>query len=515
MKRSGWRRLGHEVVVLAVMSACGQDGSDSQADDDDPSRLTAGTTNGAVDSGSNGASTDDAEGASQDGESGIDTVASSESDAGAESGDACAVGWSAIPDQFWLIGMDVSVDLGQYLEGGDAVALGLILDGSLPDGVVGKGALLSGAATELFSGEVTATVDAPGCAASPSTTFSITVVAATALSTAAAALKPGDTAPFTLNPLQRALDIQWQVAGVYYDATNRELQYMGKAASSQANGMDYYHYVYSEIADTWSESDSPVYTGLGHVWMHAWDPEHGDFYIKPYGGAQFMRRYDRAAGNWSVTAEFDTLGDGNATEPGPVFHPNLFGPGQPGMFYWDTFYLSAFNLTTQTWVSLYPGSTPSDSAYRARSTGHGVYLPGTDQVVMYAGGNDLAEQPGLVVEAGAGLSEDAVADGLISLTPVDPPVEIRGSGADNPQGHLLNDPNNLDRMLILEEEGSARVWSSTDQGGSWTLEDYIHPFDTLEGPDEFNCGEIEAYGVIVGMKSNFNGGDSMLWRPDN
>ena len=66
------------------------------------------------------------------------------------------------------------------------------------------------------------------------------------------------------------------------------------------------------------------------------------------------------------------------------WHPNLFGPGNPGIFIWAVLRFFAFNLASGTFSVLNPSNFSNDDPYANRSTGQALYLPATDQLICFA-----------------------------------------------------------------------------------------------------------------------------------
>lgn len=77
---------------------------------------------------------------------------------------ACAIGcsdssgptvgvpvWQTIPDQTWVIGVPVSLDLANYCTDPDSDPLTFILDLTLPQGVTLSGSVISGTPTAVFA----------------------------------------------------------------------------------------------------------------------------------------------------------------------------------------------------------------------------------------------------------------------------------------------------------------------------------------------------------------------------
>lgn len=339
-------------------------------------------------------------------------------------------------------------------------------------------------------------------------------VTTSTLSEVAASLGPGQSIEFIPNTLQNALDIQWQITTVFYDVVRREIQYMGKPATSQSN--QYSHYMFVEASNSWRAVARPAFTGSGHVWCYAFDPSTGDYYATQYSNTT-LRRYRRQTDRWESLAR-DTSGDlqdGGLFAPIFGWHPNLFGPGKPGLYAHATFYGLAWNPETNAWSRITAGSWSNPGPFRNKNNGVAIYLPGSDRLAIW--GKSQASTPDnsvVWVEAGAGLSSDIVGDGLIS-SGGKPPILINGAGGTTRHGHIVAHPMDVNRLLCLEEYGSDRVWSSVDDGSTWTLESFKHPFANMRGQgEEFTCGTIPSYGVLIGITSDTSGGQTVLWKPN-
>lgn len=323
-------------------------------------------------------------------------------------------------------------------------------------------------------------------------------------------LLPGQSTQFTRNTIQHPYDIQWNVQTIFYDELRREIQYMGKPASGQS--LDHSHYIYDEVTDTWTDV-GVVVSGTGHIWSVTFDPDTGDHYFVQYGGQRIwrFRRSDGVAlGSWTELGDPNpdlTSGDVN---PLLGWHPNLFGPGQGGVYAHCTFYGAAYNPSNNTWTRVTNGSW--SAPMRQRPAGQGLYMPGNDRLAMW--GNYRKEV--IWVEAGAGLSSDVVGEGLVHAGG-EAPITIVGAGGGTVHGHIVHHPDDKNKLLCLEEHGSARVWDSTDDGDTWTLKGYTHPFDAMDNLSggEWTCGTLAPHGVVIGMTSNNTGGETVLWKPNS
>lgn len=330
----------------------------------------------------------------------------------------------------------------------------------------------------------------------------------------AQSLVAGQSTQFTKNTIQRENDIQWQVQTIWYDEGRRELQYMGKPASNQSQ--NYSHYIYDEASDTWSTTGQSLFPGLGHVWNVTFDPDNGDYWFRRYNDNVLMwfDRSEGSGGTWKKTvAQTDpALNEGNTNFAAMGWHPNLFGPGNPGILIWAVRKFFGYNLVTRSFAVLSP-TFDSGGPYRNRSTGQALYLPATDQLICFAQ-DDGNGHPAILVDAGAGNSSDVIGDGFVRTTS-QPPIQVYGAGGDVNHGHVVHHPDDANRLLLLDEEGSSRVWESADYGTSWQLQAYRHPFQEMVNwsAGEYTVGTIAPYGLVIGMTSNSDGGETVLWKP--
>lgn len=131
--------MGASAAVLAI-AACG----------DDPAGNAATMTDAAATTSASESGDDPSAGSSDAAEDG-------------SSGDACDPTWATIPDQTWVVGEPVELDLAPYLEGADATALAVMLEGTLPEGITLDGTVLRGTPTTPTETELSAAVDVEGC----------------------------------------------------------------------------------------------------------------------------------------------------------------------------------------------------------------------------------------------------------------------------------------------------------------------------------------------------------------
>jgi hypothetical protein len=331
------------------------------------------------------------------------------------------------------------------------------------------------------------------------------------LASVADALGAGQSSAFTANTLQHPQDIQWQTQTIFYDESRRELQYMGKPATSQSS--NYSHYIYSADNNTWRTSGKSLFPGTGHIWNMTFDLENGDYWFRKYNENR-LRYFDRSSNAWKTTGDQNSpgLNDGNTNLAAMGWHPNLFGAGQSGIFLWSPYRFFAYNINTQKFTVLSPNNFSSSSPFWNRGPGQALYLPGSDQLICFA--QRANGHQAILVNAGAGNASDALGEGKIQLTG-EPPIQVYGGGGTSNHGHVVNHPNNPNRLLLLDEHGSSRVWESNNAGQSWSQKGYRHPFQEMRNASagEYTVGTIAPHGVIVGMTSDYDGGELILWKP--
>ena len=336
-----------------------------------------------------------------------------------------------------------------------------------------------------------------------------------AMKLAADGLSLGQSVNFTPNTTQKPIDIQWNLQTIFYDELRGGLQYMGKPASGQPNGLEYSHYLYDEYNDTWTDVGI-VSSGSGHVWSLTFDPDNGDYYWSNGGQLKrFRRRKGVALSSWETLSSTSDLTAGGLGAPILGWHPNLFGPGKPGLYGHNAFYGLAWNPETDSWSRCRTTSWPSGSAYRDKNNGQAIYMPESDRLVLFGRNKTTGNEESFYIDAGAGLSSDVIADGLAGELP-ETPITVRGSGNFNVHGHIVQSPTNRNHVYCLQEHGTPNVWKSTDGANTWVLKGYTHPFNAMSGEaDEWTVGTIHNYRCIVAMSSDSAGGETVLWKPND
>lgn len=369
-------------------------------------------------------------------------------------------------------------------------------------------------------------------ALSSSDPFSVAVLEPSALAQGAAALGPGEWADsIAMPPDTQEWDISWQNRTGFYDEARREIQYMGKPQASAGGENRSTHHVYDEDSDAWRTVSSVVTpSALGHIWCVTFDHDKGDYYHlqqQPNQGdfdnTRTLLRYDREADSWGQLpqADFDVWNNSSTPNSGPVFHPNLLGPGRPGIYCSGNDVLSYFDVSAQTWTMvvgdiLYHPTYGGDGSggWRHNSS---LYVPGLDLALFGSGerGYIGGEPHCLIIEAGGADNPE-------------PPVRSLPVAVDNlasgVSANMLLDPTDPSRSTImLLERGGNRVWTSDDPRSgaqSWTLQPYTHPLWTdnpyrigdSDHAGSWTCCSLPRYGVVLGMGTQ-NGGGTVMWRP--
>lgn len=342
----------------------------------------------------------------------------------------------------------------------------------------------------------------------------------------AAQLNPGEWLnSISLPSAIEQFDISWQNRTAFWDDVHGEIQFMGKAQG----GGSAKHWIYSETSNAWRQSSGDVAPGkLGHVWQvtfdHTDDP--GDYYFveQDVGAspqvANTIRHMDRSLEDgqgstnapWRLLtrAPFEVWEPTDTPNPGLGYHPNLLGPGRPGIFCWGTTDFSFWDKNNNSWrhVDSFGLSAP----YGDRNQNSSLYVPGHDLLIFGSSVNQ--SQQALIIPAG--YSGDT--------TPVLEDLPIRVHNHTRGGAHLLIDPTDDSRIMLLERDGS-RVWTNADggRGASWRLESFTHPFwnnlpvDDLDGGSWTPCS-IPSYGVVLGMASygsaaNNGANGTIMWRP--
>jgi len=321
-------------------------------------------------------------------------------------------------------------------------------------------------------------------------------------------------------------DISWQNRTAFYDETRSEIQFMGKPQSSVGGRNRSPHWVYSEATGTWRTTSTNVTpNSYGHIWCVTFDHSvsPGDYYHVQHYPAEgdnmrTLLRYNRATNSWGKLPEagFDLWNNSSTPNSGPVYHPNLLGPGRPGIYCLSNDGLSYFDVNNQSWVSVRRDMF-YDSTYGDWKHNSSLYVPGLDLALFGSGQNGFVggRPQCLIVESGN--ADDPT-----------PPIRDLPYPVDNlNQGntaHMLLDPTDPTRstIMLLESVGG-RVWTSNDPmsgASSWTLQSWSHPlwnnnpYRRASDSGSWTCCSIPRYGVVLGMGSQ-NGAGTILWRPDS
>ena len=307
------------------------------------------------------------------------------------------------------------------------------------------------------------------------------------LAQTAASLSPGDSTSFpagsTGNVMDNA-DWAWQ-ARSFWDPTHRLVQAMGKPAG----GGTYMHQTWDEATARWTFHGTFDTNGTGHIYdNHAYDPSTGDLFCHAWNRS-YANWYKKASDTWTRTATHDHL-TSSPPSNGLVFHPNLFGPGEPGLLRDGRRGARAWNKASNSWSDIIV-------SHEAASQGACSFYSEKDDVAYFGGG--------------------ATTLGLYRLSP-GPTVETLGdlplpcfASSSAAFGHLHPDPRNRSGILYFldrTQNVGNRVWKSTNGGESFSLMPYTHPFESIAGN---SIAVIPEYEVMwqVGERG------TMLWKPDD
>ena len=320
-------------------------------------------------------------------------------------------------------------------------------------------------------------------------------------------------------------DISWQNRTAFFDESRREIQYMGKPQSSMGGRNRSTHHIYSESSNTWRTiSRNVTPNSFGHIWCTTFDHTHrpGDYYHvqqQPSEGnnTRTLLRYNRQADSWGKLpdAAFDVWNNSATPNPGPVFHPNLLGPGQPGIYCFSNDELSYFDVINGTWT-LVRDSIFYNGTYGNWKHSSSLYVPGLD-LALFGGG----ENGGSVVLA---IASGNANDQTPPVYNIPSGVRISNVEYDANSYNMLLDPTDTTRSTImLLQRGGGRVYRCNNPAGgasAWRLQSDSHPFWT-DNPyrlgnngdyGSWTCCSIPTYGVVLGMGTH-SGGGTIMWRP--
>ena len=347
------------------------------------------------------------------------------------------------------------------------------------------------------------------------------------LSDHASQLNPGNwlrsiPLPSDINPW----DISWQNRTGFWDDVHRELQFMGKPQLSAGGGNRSPHWIYSDQTNSWRKTTQAASPGKGgHIWKvtfdHTDDP--GDYYyIEQEIGSETntIRRMDRSVENgqgqanspWGLLtrAGFKVWEPTSTPNPGMGYHPNLLGPGRPGIFCFGTTDFSYWDKNNDEWV--YVRYFGVGAPYGKRRNNTSLYVPGRDILVF--GSGKYQSQQAMIIPAGYN------GNGTPQLE--DLPIRVEsdsGGGA-----HMLIDPRDDGTIMLLERQGN-RVWTNSQgaAGSAWRLESYTHPFWSQlpvnsNDAGSWTCCAIPRHGVVLGMASHGSASSdgqngTIMWRP--
>lgn len=310
-------------------------------------------------------------------------------------------------------------------------------------------------------------------------------------------------------------DISWQNRTAFYDDSRGEIQYMGKPQASAGGRNRSTHHVYSEETNTWRTISTNVTPdSYGHIWCVTFDHtvSPGDYYHVQQqpnegGNTRTILRYNRQADSWGKLplASFDIWNNSSTPNPGMCYHPNLLGPGRPGIYcFGDS--LAYFDVASQTWTQVRSGMQYTPYWGRQNTT---LYVPGLD-LIVYGTSKDN-DFNGMVVRSGDADNQNP--------TVITFPAYVTNAESRANSYHMLLDPTDPTKstIMLLQRDGGNVYTSNNPIAGSWALQPYQHP---IYNNNPYTNGDrgattvcsIPRYGVVLGMGSH-SGGGTIMWRP--
>lgn len=321
------------------------------------------------------------------------------------------------------------------------------------------------------------------------------------LATAAAQLSIGEFIEFVAGR-QSAFStptLEWQ-SNFYHDPANNVVHLLGKPANANSAWQHQYFTIStSQWTNITGTSGIGNWSYYGHIYGNtAFDETTGDLYqtvgIDGSSDSKKAWRFRRSTGRWDRRApESGTYTSTalNDTCNGAAWHPNLFGPGDPGLVIDQQVVTLYWRKATDT---MYQQSHTSN-AY-GRKEGIGIYWPAQDVVIVGGSTGDALAR----VE-----SNGAQTPIRTNLNP--PPITTSGqSSLSSTFGSLHVHPGNPNKLLLVETVGP-RAWTSMD-GNNWTrIGD--HPFNRKP---RVVCSLRNGLGCLWAI-GNDGSNFSQLWKP--
>lgn len=342
----------------------------------------------------------------------------------------------------------------------------------------------------------------------------------TALSDAAANLGSGQFQTWDAN-IGNAPGYQeliYVTTTAHYDATRREIQYLGKGAGASGN-FNHRHFIYSESSRQWRTTGTTLFPDFGHAWCCAMDGDTGDYYFHR-NVQNYLERMVRSveAGQGTANSPWTTTSQpsvgyvrppNNYVQAGMAYHPNLFGTGDGGIFLWQGVqytpqdaYMWTWRKSTNTWYR--SATNYYGSAYYAHQSGHGIYVPGLDAVIIAA--NGPGGQRLISVPAGAGTTHAFTDLGAGPMT-----IEGNSGGS----ACMVVDPANTSHILVLRKTSPYTYWRSTNGGSTWSSPG-THGFGglTFDTAGSWIACSIPDYGIVWAMADDgCSAGNVGIWKP--
>jgi hypothetical protein len=359
-------------------------------------------------------------------------------------------------------------------------------------------------------------------------------ISSSTLKTAADSLSEGqwtDT-PISMPSDIGSADISWQCRTAFYDDNRREIQLMGKPQASAGGLTRCIHWIYDEENNSWTTTATNLVPNMyGHIWMVTFDHTEspGDYYFAggqpldaPYRNQ--IRRYNRSTDSWETltSSSFNPWSSSPSPDPGPCYHPNLLGPGRPGIYCFGNQGLSYYDVVNDSWTQV-RNDIQYDATY-GKGNGWGgnqsLYVPGLDIALWGSGANGFESSvpQGLVITSGG--ADDTTPTTFDMPAPI---TQSSNNSSANESCMMILDPTDPTQktVMLLERWGNKVYTSNNPTGGlgAWTEETWTHPFGADNNPyqDEttagsWTCCSIPRYGVVLGFMSQ-DGAGTILWKP--
>jgi len=295
----------------------------------------------------------------------------------------------------------------------------------------------------------------------------------------------------------------WQTRTGFYDPIRRRAHVIGEYYEG---GQPYEHHYLDEINNVWVTADiTAVPQGASHWRGGCFDVETGRFFWQREA-REDIYWYDPDADEWAFHSSHSGIIDGLPTSPWCTgFHPNLFGPGKPGLVHASVWRLHAFEFTdyyndptSGSWTHLNGSNFGSSHPLKGQGeAGCATYMPGRDELMITGRGDRDSTNQCIVVHGGAGLLAGSVDVGNGVSVRTNPPKRATGQ-SNNSKAYLCIHPRKRDRILLMDAADND-TWYSDDGGQTWPSGS-THPFAAqLDNDGKMSVTSLPHHGVVMGI----------------